>query len=41
VSLEGNGQAALLEAAEDAARRVVDELLESGAADLAPLGGAA
>ena len=40
-SLEGNGQAALLEAAEDAARRVVDELLESGAASLAPLGGAA
>jgi hydroxymethylbilane synthase len=41
VSLEGNGQAALLEAAQDAARRVVDELFESGAADLAPLGGAA
>ncbi|MHA7984650.1 hydroxymethylbilane synthase [Rathayibacter sp. CAU 1779] len=38
-SLEGNGQAALLEAAEDAAKRVVEELLAAGAADLAPLGG--
>lgn len=40
-SLDGNGQAALQEAAQDAARRVVDELLAAGAADLAPLGGAA
>lgn len=39
-SLEGTGRQALLEAAEDAARRVVDELLAAGAADLAPLGGA-
>ncbi|GAB3794648.1 hydroxymethylbilane synthase [Humibacter antri] len=37
-SLEGNGQAALLEAAKDAAQRVVDELLAGGAAELAPLG---
>jgi hydroxymethylbilane synthase len=40
-SLEGAGQSALLEAAEDASRRVVDELLADGAADLAPLGGVA
>lgn len=39
-SLEGNGQAALLEAAEDASARVTEELLANGAADLAPLGGA-
>lgn len=38
-SLEGTGQAALLDAAEDASRRVVDELLAGGAATLAPLGG--
>lgn len=39
-SLEGNGQAALLEAAKDASQRVVDELLAAGAAELAPLHGA-
>lgn len=39
-SLEGNGQSALLEAAEDASQRVVEELLDAGAAQLAPLGGA-
>ncbi|WP_243061647.1 hydroxymethylbilane synthase [Humibacter sp. RRB41] len=39
-SLEGSGQSALLEAAEDVARRVVDELLDGGAARLAPLKGA-
>lgn len=39
-SLEGPGRAALLDAALDAASRVVDELLASGAADLAPIGGA-
>ncbi|MGA0567867.1 hydroxymethylbilane synthase [Rathayibacter sp. KR2-224] len=39
-SLEGNGSAALLEAAQDASQRVVDELLANGAASLAPLGGA-
>jgi hydroxymethylbilane synthase len=33
-SLEGSGESALLEAAEQAAARVVDELLASGAADL-------
>ncbi|GAB3615405.1 hydroxymethylbilane synthase [Humibacter ginsengisoli] len=38
-SLEGNGPAALLEAAKDASQRVVDELLANGAAELAPLGG--
>jgi hydroxymethylbilane synthase len=38
-SLEGTGQSALLEAAEDASQRVVDELLAGGAATLAPLGG--
>lgn len=38
-SLEGAGQSALLEAAEDVSRRVVDELLADGAAELAPLGG--
>ena len=39
-SLEGNGPSALLAAAEDAAARVVDELLDGGAAQLAPLKGA-
>ena len=39
-SLEGSAQAALLEAARDAAARVVDELLDGGAAELAPLKGA-
>ncbi|WP_022902004.1 hydroxymethylbilane synthase [Humibacter albus] len=38
-SLEGTGQSALLEAAEDVSQRVVDELLAGGAATLAPLGG--
>jgi len=38
-SLEGNGLAAMLEAAEDASKRVVEELLANGAAALAPLGG--
>lgn len=38
-SLDGNGAAALLEAAADASRRVVEELLAAGAAELAPLGG--
>ena len=37
-SLEGSGQSALLEAAADAAQRVVEELLDAGAAELAPLG---
>ncbi|HWD61359.1 MAG TPA: hydroxymethylbilane synthase [Humibacter sp.] len=39
-SLEGSGQSALLEAADDVAQRVVDELLDGGAARLAPLKGA-
>jgi len=40
-SLEGAALHALLAAAQGAADRVVAELLESGAADLAPVGGAA
>lgn len=39
-SLESSGLPALLEAANDAAERVVAELLEAGAAELAALGGA-
>jgi hydroxymethylbilane synthase len=40
-SLEGAAPHALLEAAQDAASRVVAELLKNGAAELAPIGGAA
>ncbi len=40
VSLEGAAAHALLAAALEAAQRVVDELLENGAADLAPVGSA-
>ncbi len=39
-SIDGRGRSALLEAAEDASQRVVDELLDGGPAALAPLGGA-
>jgi len=39
-SLEGAAQHALLAAAKDAAARVVAELLDAGAAELAPVGGA-
>jgi hydroxymethylbilane synthase len=40
-SLEGAAPHALLAAAGDAASRVVAELLDGGAAELAPIGGAA
>jgi porphobilinogen deaminase len=39
-SLESVGLPAMLEAADEAARRVVTELLDAGAADIAPLGSA-